>query len=191
MKIDFYRAGGERKALVNAIGEILGVKPEYKGAPTFIYQIGGFEVDKEGALIFDEGTEGEKAAMLLDSLKSRGFTFEKPENATLENTDDGDLLVIEMPKEGFNDIVLTNLKKLLESKGDLIKKALGVEELPAGILTVSHTKGAARIPIHMDGSDIIHTGDSTLCTRLELGIWIVHLQQYDSCSGSINASKLL
>jgi hypothetical protein len=45
MKIDFYRAGGERKALVNAIGEILGVKPEYKGAPTFIYQIGGFEVE--------------------------------------------------------------------------------------------------------------------------------------------------
>jgi hypothetical protein len=141
MKIDFYRAGGERKALVNAIGEILGVKPEYKGAPTFIYQIGGFEVDKEGALIFDEGTEGEKAAMLLDSLKSRGFTFEKPENATLENTDDGDLLVIEIPKEGFNDIVLTNLKKLLESKGDLIKKALGVEELP-----VEETQETLRFP---------------------------------------------
>ena len=35
MKIEFNRTGGERKALVTAIGEVLGEKPEYKGAPTF------------------------------------------------------------------------------------------------------------------------------------------------------------
>lgn len=141
MKIDFNRTGGERKALVTAIGEILGVKPEYKGAPTFIYQIGGFEVNKEGALIFDESTEGEKADTLLDSLESRGFTFEKPENAIPENTSDGDLLVIEMPKEGFTDIAVANLEKLLESKGDLIKKALGVNAL-----AVEQTEDTLRFP---------------------------------------------
>ena len=119
MKIEFNRTGGERKALVTAIGEVLGEKPEYKGAPTFIYQIGRFEVDKEGALIFDEGVVG-----LVQGL-----------------TDNTDLLVIEIPKENFTDIALSNLEKILESKGDLIKKALGVEELP-----IEQTEETLRFP---------------------------------------------
>jgi hypothetical protein len=84
MKIEFNSTGGERKALVTAIGEVLGEKPEYKGAPTFIYQIGRFEVDKEGALIFDESVVGEKAVKLLDELNSRGFTYVIPEELVRE-----------------------------------------------------------------------------------------------------------
>ena len=141
MKIDFNRTGGERKALVTAIGEILGKKSEYKGAPTFIYQIGGFEVDKEGALIFDEVVVGEKAATLLDKLESRGFTYVKPEGLLQGHTDDKDMLVIEIPKKDFTDIALNNLEKILESKGALIKKALGVEELP-----VEQTEETLRFP---------------------------------------------
>ena len=113
MKIEFNRTGGERKALVTAIGEVLGEKPEYKGAPTFIYQIGRFEVDKEGALIFDEGVIGEKAATLLNKLESRGFTYVKPEGLLQGHTDDKDLLVIEIPKKDFTDIALSNLEKIL------------------------------------------------------------------------------
>lgn len=141
MKIEFNRTGGERKALVTAIGEVLGEKPEYKGAPTFIYQIGRFEVDKEGALIFDEGVVGEKAVKLLDELNSRGFTYVKPEGLEQGFTDNTDLLVIEIPKENFTDIALSNLEKILESKGDLIKKALGVEELP-----IEQTEETLRFP---------------------------------------------
>lgn len=141
MKIDFNRTGGERKALVTEIGEILRKKPEYKGAPTFIYQIGSFKVDKEGALIFDEGVIGEKAATLLDKLESRGFTYVKPEGLLQGHTDDKDLLVIEIPKKDFTDIALSNLEKILESKGALIKKALGVEELP-----VEQTEETLRFP---------------------------------------------
>lgn len=141
MKIDFNRTGGERKALVTAIGEILGKKSEYKGAPTFIYQIGGFEVDKEGALIFDEVVVGEKAATLLDKLESRGFTYVKPEGSLQGLTANTDLLVIEIPKKDFTDIALSNLEKILESKGVLIRKALGVEELP-----VEQTEETLRFP---------------------------------------------
>ena len=141
MKIEFNRTGGERKALVTAIGEVLGEKPEYKGAPTFIYQIGRFEVDKEGALIFDEGVVGEKAVKLLDELNSRRFTYVKPEGLEQGFTDNTDLLVIEIPKENFTDIALSNLEKILESKGDLIKKALGVEELP-----IEQTEETLRFP---------------------------------------------
>src|SRR5699024_338576 len=126
---------------VTEIGEVLGEKPEYKGAPTFIYQIGRFEVDKEGALIFDEGVIGEKAATLLNKLESRGFTYVKPEGLLQGHTDDKDLLVIEIPKKDFTDIALSNLEKILESKGALIKKALGVEELP-----VEQTEETLRFP---------------------------------------------
>ena len=123
MKIDFNRTGGERKALVTEIGEILRKKPEYKGA-TFIYQIGSFKVDKEGALIFDEGVIGEKAATLLDKLESRGFTYVKPEGLLQGHTDDKDLLVIEIPKKDFTDIALSNLEKILESRELSLKRPL-------------------------------------------------------------------
>ena len=45
-----------------------------------------------------------------------------------------ELLAIEMPLEGFTPEKLDNLKKLVESKAVLIKKAIGAEELPIQIL---------------------------------------------------------
>ena len=43
-------------------------------------------------------------------------------------------LTIEMPRSAFTDTALENLKRLVESKASLIKKALGVEELPLVLL---------------------------------------------------------
>ena len=147
MKIEFNRTGSERKALVTAIGEILGEKPKYKGAPTFVYQIGRFEVNKEGALIFDEGVVGEKATILLDELERQGFSYVKQDCLLAEHLEDKDLLVIEIPKRDFNDKAYSNLEKILESKGALIKKALGVEELP-----VEQTEESLRFPwFYLDG----------------------------------------
>lgn len=148
MKINFHRSGAERKALVVAIGEILGIKHEYKGAPTFIYKIDDFEVDKEGTLIFDECIVGEKATTLLDSLESLGFIFEKTVNETQDNSESYDLIVIEIPKEGFTDVAFDNLKKLIESKGDLIKKALGVEAL-----LIEQTEETLRFPWFRSAAD--------------------------------------
>ena len=44
MRIEFHRTGAERKALVTAIGEILEVRPQYKGMPSAAYDIGYFTV---------------------------------------------------------------------------------------------------------------------------------------------------
>ena len=65
----------------------------------------------------------------------------KPEGLEQGLTNNTDLLVIEIPKENFTDIALSNLEKILESKGDLIKKALGVEELP-----IEQTEETLRFP---------------------------------------------
>ncbi len=57
-------------------------------------------------------------------------------------------LVIEMPRSSFTDAALGNLKRLVESKGSLIKKALGVETLELEI-----TDDKVRFPWFEDGTD--------------------------------------
>lgn len=54
MRVEFNRTGAERKALVTAIGEILGTKPKYKGMPTAAYDFGGLIIDKNGDAEFEE-----------------------------------------------------------------------------------------------------------------------------------------
>lgn len=57
-------------------------------------------------------------------------------------------LVIEMPRSSFTDTALENLKRLVESKGNLIKKALGAETLEMEI-----TDDTVRFPWFTDGTD--------------------------------------
>lgn len=57
-------------------------------------------------------------------------------------------LVIEMSRSSFTDAALDNLKKLVESKGSLIKKALGAETLELEI-----TDDKVRFPWFEDGTD--------------------------------------
>lgn len=57
-------------------------------------------------------------------------------------------LVIEMPRSSFTDTALDNLKRLVESKGSLIKKALGAETLELEI-----TDDKVRFPWFEDGAN--------------------------------------
>lgn len=129
LEIRYNLTGSERKTLVNAIGEILESTPKYQGAPTFAYNVDGFVVDKKGTLGFDDRTDSETVETLIEGLERRGFTFKEPERAIQSSTDGQDLLIIEVPKEGFTNTAITNLYKLIESKSELIKKALGTEKL--------------------------------------------------------------
>lgn len=55
--------------------------------------------------------------------------------------DQSDTLTIEMPLEGFSEESIFNLEKLIASKAGLIKKALGVSELP-----IERTESTLRFP---------------------------------------------
>lgn len=57
-------------------------------------------------------------------------------------------LVIEMPRSSFTDAALDNLKRLVESKSNLIKKALGTETLELEI-----TDDKVEFPWFGDGTD--------------------------------------
>ena len=137
MRVEFNRTGAERKALVTAISEILHTKPKYMGMPTAAYDFGGLIVDKTGALEFEENIFPKDIKDLLQSLAEKGFTSEdleqdKDVNKELEETPHSEDvgLTVSVPLEY---VKVGNLTNLLDAKGDLIKKALGTEELPIEI----------------------------------------------------------
>ena len=132
MKINYNVTGEQRKELVKAIGAILQVKPVYMKMPTCAYEIGDITVDKEGTLLCEDDTKAERIA---HNLIADGFTAAEDQEpaaeevAPAEEVDAPDSLTISMPKDGFTDETIANLKHLVESKATLIKKALSAENL--------------------------------------------------------------
>ena len=156
MKIRYNRIGSERKALVKAIEEITECTAQYLGAPTFAYQVDYFTIEKDGTLEFDDRADSEEIENLLEQLAERGFegtAAEMPDTAsetphTAAETESRELsaetetarhgenvgltseslgLTVAIPMDGT---AVGNLKKLLEAKGNLIKKALNIDSLP-------------------------------------------------------------
>ena len=140
MRIEFNRTGAERKALVKAISEITGATAVYKYMPTCAYEIDYFTVTKDGALEFDDRADSEEIENLLEQLAERGFTAadsgEKEtaekvsENADAEPEGESVGLTVAIP---LDKVAVGNLTKLLDAKGSLIKKALGIADLPIEI----------------------------------------------------------
>lgn len=122
MELKYNVTGARRKELVSAVGELVGEAINYKGAPTFAYEVGPFSIDKEGTLSYPVDLDSGLVEMVMERLSERGFDFEEGEIP--------DLLTIEMPLEGFTEESLCNLDKLIASKAKLIKKAIGGETLP-------------------------------------------------------------
>ena len=118
MEIKFNCTGAERKKLVQAISEITGENAEYQFMPTCAYNIGTMTVDKDGTLHCEDGTE---ISGLLEELQKRGFI------ADTEKADNR--LTISIPKEKLDEQTLTNLDRILENKGTLIKHALQTDSL--------------------------------------------------------------
>ena len=140
MRIEFNRTGAERKALVKAISEITGATAVYKYMPTCAYEIDYFTVTKDGALEFDDRADSEEIETLLEQLAERGFTAadsgeeetaEKvSENADAEPEGESVGLTVAIP---LDKVAVGKLTKLLDAKGSLIKKALGIADLPIEI----------------------------------------------------------
>ena len=121
MEIKFNCTGAERKKLVQAISEITGENAEYQFMPTCAYNIGTMTVDKDGTLHCDDDMD---ISGLLQALRKRGFIAE---TNTAEKTDNR--LTISIPKEKLDEQTLTNLDRILENKGTLIRHALQTDSL--------------------------------------------------------------
>jgi len=126
MTIHYNCTGERRKELVHAITEILECDSKYLGMPTQGYAIGSYTVSKTGELIFDDRTDSDEVEQLIEALCERGF---EAEVSTTEPIG----LCISYPRSKLSDAGLERLKKLLEAKCGLIKKALGVAALPVTV----------------------------------------------------------
>ena len=138
MTITINATGTERKRLVKTISEWLGEDAHYCGAPTFAYEIGRFTVEKNGSLTFSDLIDSEVVERLLEHIYDEGFdidqshTEDEPESEAETATATGDVngIIIQLPASQFTEASLANLEALVAAKGNLIKKALGVNDLP-------------------------------------------------------------
>ena len=122
----------DRKEIVKALSEHLGVKAEYMGVPSFAYQIitegETYTIDKAGKITNTEGLELELEAILKPAIEIR----EQEEITVIEeNTETEPQIIsadISVPIAGHTGISLRNLVNMIYSKQELIQKSLGIED---------------------------------------------------------------
>ena len=124
----------DRKPLVKTISEFAGEKAVYMKMPTCAYQIGGYTVTREDNLITPEDMDNETVHSVIQQLATAGF---QPEGAAelfeaATGSEQGEVtgLTVSIPLDKVN---VGNLTNLLEAKGMLIKKALGINATPIEI----------------------------------------------------------
>ena len=67
MEIHYNVNGPRRKELAAAVGSFLGTKPQYMKAPTYSYQVGSYNIGRDGTLTGEENLE------LIAALAEKGF----------------------------------------------------------------------------------------------------------------------
>lgn len=130
MRINYNVTGSRRKELVEVIGETIGFKPIYMKVPTCEYKVGEITVSKTGELIWDENTDDATIRKIVKALSDVGFKGSGEENILIEAEEEALPeqvgLTVEIP---FNKVNVGNLMKILDAKGELIKKALGIVDI--------------------------------------------------------------
>ncbi len=125
MQLIYNVTGAEKKKLVQTLSEILCVKAEYLFAPSFSHKVGDFIVDTEGTISTEVEIDEVLIKIIVEKLAEQGFVtnIEKANEVLEEQVIDK--LIVELPIESYSE----NLEKLVESKSELIKKALKSENL--------------------------------------------------------------
>ena len=138
VKINYNVTGAKRKELVKLISNFTGYDAKYKGAPSFAYEVDYFTIDKNGTLIFDNRADSEVIERLQQMLYDNGFVAEPDETEPAETEpavqeeaapapqEEGTNLTIEIPHDAVDSL---NLMRLMEAKGNLIKEALGMDDV--------------------------------------------------------------
>lgn len=126
MILKYNAAGPKRKELAGLISRFTGNECRYLGAPSFSYEVGRFVIDRNGNVHTDCDPGSETLETLVEMLYDNGFVSDYDEARGYD-------LEISMSRELFTDAQLENLKAIVAKKAELIKKALGAEELPIAV----------------------------------------------------------
>ena len=132
MTIQYNVPGSKRKELVKTIAAWLGEDIKYCGAPTFAYEVDYFTIDRNGCLSFDDRADSEVIERLLEHLYDEGFECEEASETEVEPEESKpDGIAIQIP---LSKVQVGNLTRILEAKGVLIRKALGIEDTGFSIM---------------------------------------------------------
>ena len=146
MTLRYNLTGSDRKRLVSSISEITGASAKYLGAPSFAYQVDYFTIDRNGGVTFDDRADSEEVEEVLEAIAAAGFecepqdggeqpsgeeTKEAAEAADRAPQEENVGLTVEIP---LDKVAVGNLTKLLDAKGNLIRKALGITDLRIEVL---------------------------------------------------------
>ena len=169
MTLRYNLTGSDRKRLVSSISEITGASAKYLGAPSFAYQVDYFTIDRNGGVTFDDRADSEEIENLIETLDSQGFKAEPQAVEAPEPVEpvpaEVDGLCISMPASLFTETTLQNLKDIIASKGNLIRKALGVDELP---VEVGDTKVSFPWSAGMPTPEEVKAYDHFICALCEM-----------------------
>lgn len=125
MTLNYNVTGAKRKELVNLIANFTGCDAHYKGAPSFAYEVDYFTIDRNGAVSFDNRANSEVIERLIQMLYDNSFITEPA-----EEQEEPTGIAIQIPAAELTEAQLLNLHAILDAKGNLIKKALGIDSLP-------------------------------------------------------------
>ena len=146
MEIRYNVTGAKRKELVRVIADTTGVRAEYKFMPTCNYEVDYFTVTKDGTLLFDDRADSEEVERVLEAIAAAGSECEPQDGGglpsgeenkgaaeTADSAPQGEPigLTVEIP---LDKVAVGNITKLLDAKGNLIRKALGVTDLRIEVL---------------------------------------------------------
>lgn len=137
MVLHFNVTGDCRKAMVKAIEKELGCKAKYMGMPSAAYEIGAYRVEKDGTLSFLGDAGIDESAKVIDACvlatgvspaewEDNQMGAKEAETGANKGADEPIGLTVTIPLE---KVAVGNLANLLDAKGDLIKKALGIADL--------------------------------------------------------------
>ena len=166
MTIKINAQGAERKRLVQVIAQWLGCDAKYLGVPSCAYRVDYFTIEKDGSLTFDDSADSEVVERLLQHIYDEGFDIDQSlAEEEKESEEENNGICISMPRSLFTDSNLENLKAIVTAKGSLIKKALGVAELP---IEVTDTKVSFPWFPGIPTPDELKTYDTFICKLCEM-----------------------
>ena len=135
MTFELLTNGQSRKQLAQAIAEYMECDVKYLGAPTFAYEVDYFTVNKNGSIVFDGRADTEEIEGLIDFLVYKDFiisaSYEEgtEDEETEDDSEDREGIAVQLPVEDITPAALDNLYKLIDSKAELIKKAVGCDSV--------------------------------------------------------------
>ena len=81
MEVKYNVCGPRRKEMVQAVSEALGGwSKQYLGVPSCSYQVGDFEITRNGTLVFADRTDAGMVEQVLEALAQAGFECEEEES---------------------------------------------------------------------------------------------------------------